>query len=1527
MLRSDPSEDRKPEPSPQSVAARAPAAPLSFAQSRWWFLGQLERDAAPLHNWIRATRWSGPLNIPLLGRSLEEVVRRHQALRTRFLNQDGDPVQEPAPAGPFPLPVIDLSSLPAAEREEEAGRLAAQELLEPFDLEGGRLLRASLLRLGSEEHVLVLVIHHITSDGWSMQLLLRELVTLYSAFAGGHPCPLPELPIQYADYARWQRSHFQGSTLESELTYWREQLRGAPPALELPSDRPRPTVRTYAGAQQSFMLPGSLVEALTTLARRERASLFMVLLAAFKVLLWRYTGQTDLVVGVPTAGRTRVELEGLIGCLANALVLRTDLAGDPSFRQVLARVRTVALGAYAHQELPFEKLVEELQPERSPSHHPIFQVMFNFRDFPPAMGEIAEVRLEDIKVERGTALFDLSLAVVRGSGGITCGFGYSTDLFDPATVARLGSHYRALLESAVAEPDRRLSETCLWSDTERRQVLFEWNATARDYRLDRCVHQLFERQAAGASSRVALLFEDQRLTYGELNRRANQLAHYLRRLGVGPEVRVGLCLERSVEMVIGLLAVLKAGGAYVPLDPAYPKERLAFMLEDARVSILLVQDRHMEGLPLKGPRVVGLDSEGQSFAAESGDDPTNEVEADNLAYVMYTSGSTGQPKGVMVCHQSVTNHLRWRHEYFPLTPADRGLQKASLSFDDSVWEIFEPLLAGAQLILARPGAQADSAYLARLIAERRITTACFVPSLLRVFLEEPKLTDCVSLRRVTTGGEALSLELQERFFSQHQAGLHNGYGPTEATISATFWTCERDGNRRCVPIGRPIANTTTYVLDGNLQPLPIGVPGELYVGGVGLARGYLDRPGLTAECFVPDPFGGTAGARLYRTGDRARYLADGTLEFLGRLDEQVKLRGNRVELGEVEAVLRQHPAVRESVALAREDRPGEHRLVAYVVPQLTEPAGSGRTDPKQLQDEHIAQWLSRYEEIYSLGTSVSDPAFDTTGWISSYTDDAIPAKEMHEWLSHTVERIVHLEPRRVLEIGCGTGMLLLRVAPHCERYVGTDFSPTVLRALGQRVDAAGLTWKVTLLQREASDFTDMAPDTVNLVVINSVTQYLPDIDYLLRVIENAVDLVAPGGAIFVGDVRNLDLLETFHTSVELFRAPDAITTEELRERVSNRVSAESELAISPAFFAAMPAHLPKIDRVEISLKRGRADNELTRFRYDVTLRLRPAAPAAAPEPPLTTVDWKTSGLDLGQVRSLLGTGECRAIYLRQVPNARVQNDVRAVELLEQRELTTVARLREALRSAADVDGGVTTEDFWALGAELGYSVEVAWPEGNSRGRYDVLLWPSESARPTLARRENPSAAAERSWTRYANQPLARSASRSLVSDLRWHLAERLPDYMVPQTFVVLDAFPLTPSGKIDRRALPEPGRAQSVPERYQPPRTPAEQIIADIWALVLKLERVGIQDNFFELGGHSLLATQAMSRIRQAFQVDLPLRAIFEAPTVVSLAAAVSDRSANGHVDAAERLLRELDELSDEEAERLLAAEAGGEDV
>ncbi len=1492
---------------------RSGPAPLSFAQSRWWFLNQMDPDTTALHNWSRVIRLVGPVEVDVLERSLAEVVRRHEALRTRFPVIDGSPVQEVIPSGIFRLQLRDLSSIPAPERADQAEQLALEEGLKPFDLARGPLLRGSLLCLGPDEHVLVLVIHHITSDGWSMQVLLRDLATIYSSFVAGCASPLPELPIQYADYADWQRDHFQGEVLEQELAYWRERLAGAPPVLELPTDRPRPVAQTYAGAQITFPLPAGLVQAVTAFAQRERASPFMVLLAGFKTLLWRYTGQADLVIGVPSAGRTRVEQESLVGCFANALILRTDLSGNPTFRELLRRVREVALGAYAHQELPFERLVEELHPERSVRHHPIFQVMFNFRDFPSPITEIAGLRLEEMKIGRGTALFDLSIALVRTPDGLSCGISYSTDLFDPATIERLGTHYRVLLEGIVAGPDRRLSELPLCLAAERHRVLVQLNATGRDYRPELCVHEVVEQQAARTPHSVALISETRELTYGELNRRANQLAHHLRALGVGPEVRVGLCVERSIEMVTALLAVLKAGGVYVPLDPSYPRERLKYMLEDTQAQILLTQSSLLEALSWQGAGVVCVDVGEQEFGKQPADNPTSGVVADNLAYVMYTSGSTGRPKGVMISHRSIFNHLRWRQEYFPVGPADRGLHKASLSFDDSVWEIFEPLAVGAQLILARPGGEADTSYLARLIAERQITTACFVPSQLRVFVEEPELERCGSLRRVTTGGESLSFELQQRVFLRSRAALHNGYGPTEGTISCTFWTCERSSSHRTVPIGRPIANTRVYVLDRYLQPVPMGAPGELCIAGAGLARGYFGHPGLTAERFTPDPFTEAPGTRLYRTGDRVRYLSDGNLEFLGRSDDQVKLRGYRIELGEVEAVLGQYPAVLESIVLAREDAAGERRLVAYVVPRRPDedmaPPGAG------IERQHIADWQARYEEIYSHRSPLPEPIFNTIGWNSSYTDRPIPSGEMREWISATVDRILELRPRRVLEIGCGTGLLLQRLAPVCERYVGTDFSPTVLEWLRDQVDVAGLTDRVTLLHRESADLASLESEGFDVVIINSVAQYFPSSDHLLRVLEGVVALVADGGSVFVGDVRNYELLQAFHASVELRRAPQGIPPDQLRERLRSRLAAESELTIAPGFFTALPAHLPKIGRVEVMPKRGQAENELTRFRYDVVLHVgSPTGPCLD----IAMAEWEEGDWSLAKLRQTLADDRPAALGFVEVPNSRVLADVRAAALLADSGTRTAGV--GPVQGDRMGSGGVNPEEFWTLGTELGYTVDVSWATSGPEGRFDVVLQNHNAA----GRQHPHQRAIERTgnaprWSGYANQPLARAGIRHFLPQLRNHLRERLPEYMVPQAFVLLNTLPLTPSGKLDRRALPNPGEGEQALHLFVPPRTSLEEMIAGAWKTVLKLDRVGVHDNFFELGGHSLLATLVTARIRQTCVFDLPLRAIFESPTVAGLALVIEQGRISRET---EQLLSEVDQMSDDEAERLLTGAA-----
>jgi amino acid adenylation domain-containing protein len=916
--------------------------PLSFAQQRLWFLEQLY-PGIPLHNISHLMRLSGALDVVALQRTLDAIAARHEALRTTIAAMHGTPMQVVTAASRVPMDFTDLRGVPESEREAEARRLVEAETRRPFDLARGPVFRSMLLRLGSEEHLLLLAMHHIVSDGWSMGLLSRELTVLYEAFTTGAPAGLPELPIQYADYALWQRERLRGERLERELAYWRKQLQGAPAVIDLPTDRPRPPVRSSRGARESILLPPELAQQLRALSRREGVTLFATVLAAFQALLGRYTGQDDIVVGSPIAGRTRAELEGLIGCFVNTLALRTDLSGDPTFRELLQRVRGVTLGAYANPDIPFEQLVEELHPQRDMSRTPIFQVALAMQNTPRHRLELRGLTLRSEPTDSGTAKFDLTLFVTELEDGLRAEMEYSTDLFNAGTIVRLLGHFRVLLDGVVADPDRRLAELPLLTEPERHQVLAEWNATTTDYPREATIGDLFLSQAARTPEAVALVAQGERLTYRELDARANRLAHYLRCRSVGPEGRVGICLERSVDLVVGLLGILKAGAAYVPLDPSLPTDRLRFLLADAQVAVLLTDGRNVGRVPSDSVRTtICLDDERAVIARESSEPPQCRALAGNLACVMYTSGSTGVPKGVAVPHRAVVRLVR-DTDYFRGGPDETFLQLAPVAFDASTFEIWGALLTGARLVVAPPGAL-SLVDIGRVVRERGVTTLWLTAGLFHLMADRD-LDDLRGLRQLLAGGDVLSVTHVERVLRElPRCRLLNGYGPTESTTFASCHPLVAADLRGSVPIGRPIANTRAYVLDGHMRPVAVGIPGELYLGGAGLARGYLGRAGMTAERFVPDPFGpafgGDLGGRLYRTGDRVRWRDDGVLEFLGRMDDQIKLRGHRVEPGEVEASLRAHAGVREAVVLAREVIAGEKCLVAYLVPEQPAPAVS-----------------------------------------------------------------------------------------------------------------------------------------------------------------------------------------------------------------------------------------------------------------------------------------------------------------------------------------------------------------------------------------------------------------------------------------------------------------------------------------------------------------------------------------------------------------------------------------------------------
>lgn len=1854
------------------------AFPTSFAQQRLWFLDQLEPNNA-FYNVDTTIPFPWALDVVALEQSLNEILRRHEALRTIFRAVDGEPIQVIVSNPKLALPVIDLRELSGNELEAEALKLATEEAQRPFDLARWPLLRTTLLRIEDEYYLLLLTMHHIVCDGWSIGVFFRELLALYEAYCLGQPSPLAELPIQYPDFAHWQRQLLQGEVLEKQLAYWKKQLTGLP-VLQLPTDRPRPVITSanFRGAHETLIIPKALTRALQELSKREGVTPFMVLLTAFQVLLSRYTGQDDIVVGSPIANRNRAELEPLIGFFVNMLVLRTNLSGDPPFRVAVQRVREVCLEAYAHQDLPFEKLVEELQPERD-LRNPLFQASFQlFSSTEVAEEESSDEKSLDVgeehpeeedstahedpvewlEVERGTANIGLALDLAESPEGIFGRAEYSTDLFDAETIARILNHFKLLLEAVVANPEQRISKLPLLTEAESHRLLFEWNNTASDYPNDKCIHQLFEVQAEQNPRAIAVVFGDEKLTYGKLNRRANQLAHYLRRLGVKPDTFVGICVERSLDMVVGLLGILKAGGAYLPLDQGYPKERLAFALQDTGTSVLLTQQRLAANFAAYDVNIVCLDSEWGTIACESQETPIVGMTAENLAYVIYTSGSTGKPRGVLVQHRALVNHSVAIAQDYAIKVTDRILQFASICFDVAGEELFPGWLSGATIVLRPDAVSLTFAELSQLLNREKLTVLNLPATYWHEWVSELDRTRDklrAPLRLVIVGNEKVS---PDRLWQWQQSvgsdiQLRNAYGPTETTITATVYNPPsqiEEYNFQSVPIGRPIANVQIYLLDCNLNPVPVGVPGDLYIGGDGLTRGYLNLGDATGAKFIPHPHSFEPGKRLFKTGDRARYLPDSNIEFLGRKDNQVKVRGYRIELGEIEGTLCQHASVKECAVVAREDEPSDVRLVAYISattdrpelwpslgeyfvydelmyyamthderrnnsyrlainklvkdqtvvdigtggdvflsrlcadagakriyaiemlesaynqatdltrrlgldakivlikgrstevelpekvdvcvseligtigssegvipflnnarrflksdglmipyrsitriaavslpenlytrPKFTELSGSyaekifekagfpfdvrvcvknfptdkvisdagifedldfsgyvepefesqirltitkkarldgfllwlnlytvkdllidtlaheytwlpvffpafypglevsegdvieavcscvlGESDalpdykikgtvikesgeriefdynsyylkraykeslfyeklfagdggekyeqslPVAHDEELIAQWQTAYEEgVYDQVVAPSDPSFNLTGWNSSYTGQPIPSEEMREQVERTAERVLELRPRRVLEIGCGTGLLLFRIAPHCSYYLGTDFSELALDYVKKHLSQSLLP-KVDLLQKVADDFEEIQAKSFDVVILNSIVQYFPSVAYLARVLEGAMRALAPGGHLFVGDVRSLPLMEAFHTSVELGRAPSSLPIEQLRERVLKQIAQEKELFIDPEFFTALKQHQPQISNVAIHLKRGRHHNELTRFRYDAVLRMEEEAEVKS-NGSYDWIDWQERGLTLDEVRRLLKEGNLEHLGIRRVSSARLMKEIKSVELL--RSLSGNAPVSE-LRQVRDTMEGAGTdpEELWDLGSELPYTADIRFSGSGAKDCFDVLFRSktigskteeAEVASPLSNEETN----GGKPWSSYANNPLQGMSAQKLVPALRRFLQEKLPDYMVPPTFVLIDAFPRTPGGKIDRQALPAPDQSRLEMEKtYVAAGTPVEGRLVKIWEETLGAKQIGINDNFFtELGGHSLLATQLVSRIRDAFHVELPLRRLFEAPTIARLAAVL---------DAL--FLESIERLSEEEVQRLI---------
>ncbi|MEV6447950.1 amino acid adenylation domain-containing protein [Amycolatopsis sp. NPDC051716] len=1304
--------------------------PLSFAQRRLWFLHRLSA-AGPAYNIPLPLRMTGELDVEALRVALGDVVARHESLRTVFPDVDGRPRQVVLPVDQArpELAVVDCRELDDAGLAE----LLTAETRYGFDLAAEPPLLAKLLVLGPDEHVLFLLLHHIAGDGWSLRPLVRDLTVAYAARRAGNAPQWTPLPVQYADYTLWQRSLLGEETdpdslAASQLGYWRRTLADAPQELALPADRPRPAVADFRGDVRWVGFDAGLHGRLGDLARSEHATLFMVLQAGLAALLSQLGAGTDIPLGSAIAGRTDEALDDLVGFFVNTLTLRTDVSGDPSFRELLARTRTGDLAAYANQDLPFERLVEVLNPERTLARQPLFQVFVVLQNAPSAELDLPGLHVRPMRVRPLVSKFDFSLSLdehhddAGGPAGLSGYVEYSTDLFDAGTVDRLVGRLARLLTAAAADPDLPISRLDILDDGERATLLEQWSDGGAAVPAEP-VADLFEARAAEAPDAVALRYDAEEVSYQQLNARANRLAHALIRRGVGPETLVALALPRTPALVVAILAVFKAGAAYLPVDLAYPRHRIGYLLSDARPELVITAGAE---LPATDADVLVLDE--AAVAGEPSDDPEVARHPAHPAYVIYTSGSTGEPKGVVVTHCGVACLLAAQRDRFGAGPGARVLQFASPSFDAAFWELTMALLSGATMVLGTPDDLVPGPALAGLVERHAVTHVTLPPSALAVL--PPGSLRTVS--HLVVAGEAAGGELVERWSAGRR--LTNAYGPTETTVCATMSDPLRGAQRP--PIGRPLPGTRVYVLDAALRPVPTGVTGELYVGGPSVARGYLRRPGLTAARFVADPYG-PAGERMYRTGDLVRWRAEGTLEFAGRADDQVKIRGHRVELGEVENALGAHPGVAAAAVAARPDVSGTPQLVAYFV--------EGEPD--------AADQVDRWREVFQAQYGEPAPAAlgeDFSGWTSSADGSPIPLADMREWRASAVDRILALRPRRVLEVGVGSGLILARVAPSCEQYWGTDLSAAVVERLtGQVAEVPGLAERVRLLAGPADRLDRVPASFFDTVVLNSVVQYFPDLGYVTEVLRQALALVRPGGSVFVGDVRNLRLLDRLRTGPQ----------------------AERELLIDPDYFAGIAGALPGVAGVDIRVKRGTHHNELTRYRYEVVLRKGSPRPVAD----RAELRWGAGVADLAALAGLLAA---RPDHLRvaSVPNGRLDDD------------------------------GVDPESLVELGARYGYETVVTWSGAGTDGELDVVFAAGTDPADAGLGQYRPDGVSRP----LANTP---AGSANVVAEIRSFLAERLPAYLVPTAFVRLDAMPVTPNGKLDRAALPAPGTSAPLTAR------------------------------------------------------------------------------------------------------------------
>lgn len=1460
--------------------------PITEPQAEIWTACQLGGDeASRAYNESISLRLTGPLDAIAFADAWRSLLLRHEALRTT-VSADGQHlcIFDELPAA---LVQLDVSAQSATDQATAVANCVAQDAQYLFDLLNGPLVKATLIKLDAADWHFTLTAHHIICDGWSTGILLQDLGKLYSAYAQGLSPMLPAAP-QLSQYAIDQQMATKSSAYQRSEAYWLSQFQGNVPRLDLPTDSRRPTPRTYASRRADFAVDFALVTALKQLGVRSGSSFVGTLTTAFEAWLHQLTQQEDLVLGLPTAGQPVVDQCGLVGHCVTLLPLRSHCDASQSFTTYLKKRRYELMDAYEHQQLTFGSLLRKLAIPRDPSRVALVPVVFNVDMGLDEGVDFHALQHQLISNPRTYENFELSLNATGSEQSLVLEWSYNTHLFRPETITGFNESFVALIRAIVEQPDQPLSELIRHRAV---SVVAPERVAAPNalvYPREKALGTLLAETAQLFPDKVAIRFKQESLTYRELDTQANQVAHALRAQNVQPGDRVGLAVDRSLPLVVGMFGILKAGATYIPVDPQHPTDRIAYILTDAGCTALLTSQAHQGRFGLDDVREVVVETLWPTLDQYPPTAPDRQPTGQDIAYILYTSGTTGRPKGALIRHHSVANVLFSVAREPGLTDQDKTIALATIAFDLAVVEIYTPLIVGAELLLIDPATVRNGEALAKLLSDKTITFIQTTPALFRVLLEAGWQGH--KNLRVISCAEALPMDLARTLMASCRE-LWNYYGPTETTIYATGKQILPTDER--ITIGHAIANTRIYIVDEDGKQAEAGQPGEICIAGEGVSGVYLNQPELTAEKFIDNPFSNIS-EKLYRTGDLGRYLDGGStperadIVYMGRMDQQVKIRGYRIELGEVEHTLTHIDRIKEAVVMAREDRRGDQRLVAYVVPDLSQFDAGG------------ADWQQRWDTIYEAGTrnkdgkqtSVEDLDVVIAEQLSNQTNIR---EQADEWLGQSVRRLKALGARRVLEVGSGAGQLLFELAPDTDLYIATDYAQTAIDNLNHRLGAerdaaqAGKWAQVRAQAAMADDYSMVESGSMNLVLIHSVAQYFPDLRYFLTVIEGAVNATATGGCVFIGDMQIRQLQAQHHTVDQLQRTAAEQRVADFRRTVERRVRMDDELMADPAFFYLLPTLFPAIKAVDVQLREGHAVNETTKYHFDVWLYVGTAPAVVAVT---ESINWSSVG-SLMKLEQYLQRHPDQTLQLTHVPNARTAPDFAVIQQLK--EAGDDERVG-TLKSAAEASG-VDPDVFWPLADRLGFRAHVRWATNGADNLIEVVFVPKgpDQRLPPMPAGLSLTDAAPRDFVNepYAALPII---SKEQIRHWRQQAAQTLPDYMVPTDFVVIPRFPITPNGKIDRKALPAPSAelanpSDSVRDQSSQPTTPEELMLAALWGEVLGVDQIGIDDNFFELGGHSMIAVQVMTRLEKQTGRRLPLATLFEYPTIRQLATLIQEET------------------------------------